>query len=60
MKHLSRDQQKELADHARLKRAWKAWHREQLADALAGPPGRSGASRLHPQALAPGSASFLA
>jgi hypothetical protein len=39
MKHLSRDQQKELADHARLLRAWKAWHREQLDEALAGPHG---------------------
>ena len=39
MKHLPRDQQKELADHARLMRAWKAWHREQLDEALAGPHG---------------------
>jgi hypothetical protein len=29
--------EKELADNARLLRAWKAWHREQLAEALAGP-----------------------
>ena len=50
MKHLSRDQEKELADHARLMRAWKAWHREQL-DRSARRPARAdaGASRLHPQ-----------
>lgn len=39
MKRLTRAQQKELADQARLTRAWKQWHREQLADALAGPNG---------------------
>ena len=39
MKHLPRDQEKEIADQARLTRAWKAWHREQLAGALAGPHG---------------------
>jgi hypothetical protein len=39
MKRLPRDQQKELADQARLLRAWKAWHREQLDEALAGPHG---------------------
>ena len=36
MKHLSRDQQKKLADDARLLRAWKKWHREQLEEALVG------------------------
>src|SRR5262249_1093496 len=36
MKRLPRDQQKELADQARLMRAWKAWHAEQLDEALAG------------------------
>jgi hypothetical protein len=39
MKHLPRAQQQELVDNARLLRAWKAWHREQLAEALAGPHG---------------------
>jgi len=29
-----RDQQKELAGDARLLRAWHAWHREQLDEAL--------------------------
>jgi hypothetical protein len=37
MKRLPRDQQKELADQARLTRAWKAFHAEQLEQALAGP-----------------------
>jgi hypothetical protein len=36
MKRLPRDQQKELADQARLMRAWKTWHAEQLDEALAG------------------------
>jgi hypothetical protein len=36
MKHLPRDQQKELADQARLMRAWKQW---QLNEALAGAHG---------------------
>lgn len=36
MKRLPRDQQKKLANDARLLRAWKAWHREQLEEALAG------------------------
>ena len=35
-RRLPRDQEKELADQARLVREWKAWHAEQLADALAG------------------------
>jgi hypothetical protein len=39
MKHLSRDQQKKLNDDARLLRAWKAYHRERLDDALAGAHG---------------------
>jgi hypothetical protein len=39
MKRLPRDQQKELADQARLTRAWKARHREQLEEALAGAHG---------------------
>ena len=60
MKHLSRDQQKELADHARLTRAWKAWHREQLADALAGPHGPMLERLVYIlKTLAPGSASLL-
>jgi hypothetical protein len=36
MKHLSHEQQKELIDSARLLRAWRKWHAEQLKDALAG------------------------
>ena len=36
---LPRDQEKELADQAQLTRAWKAWHREQFAETLAGPHG---------------------
>jgi hypothetical protein len=36
MKRLPRDQAKELADQARLLRAWKQWHQEQLDEALAG------------------------
>jgi hypothetical protein len=39
MKHLSRDQQKKLNDDVRLLRAWKAYHREQLDDALVGANG---------------------
>jgi hypothetical protein len=38
-RRLSRDQKKELADQARLLRAWKQWHAEQLDDALAGTHG---------------------
>ena len=36
MKRPPRDQQKELADQAQLMRAWRAWHAEQLDEALAG------------------------
>jgi hypothetical protein len=39
MKRLPHDEEKELADQARLLRAWKQWHREQLDDALAGAHG---------------------
>jgi hypothetical protein len=39
MKRLPRDQHKKLQDDAKLLRAWKAWHREQLELALAGPAG---------------------
>jgi hypothetical protein len=39
MKRLPHDRQKELVDQARLTRAWKARHREQLEEALAGPHG---------------------
>ena len=39
MKRLPRDQQKKLEDDARLMRAYRAWHREQLEEALAGPDG---------------------
>ena len=35
-RRLPRNQEKELADQARLVREWKAWHAEQFADALAG------------------------
>jgi hypothetical protein len=35
MKRLPRDQEKELADDARLPRAWRKWHAEQLEEALA-------------------------
>ncbi len=35
----STKEQKKLADDARLLRAWKNWHREQLNDMLAGPHG---------------------
>ena len=38
-RRLPRNQEKELADQARLVREWKAWHAEQLADALAGAHG---------------------
>jgi hypothetical protein len=34
MKRLPRDQEKELADQARLLQTWRAWHVEQLADAM--------------------------
>jgi len=33
------DREKELADNARLLRAWKAWHREERQTVLAGPHG---------------------
>jgi hypothetical protein len=36
MKRRSTAQEKKLADDARLLRWWKAWHREQLEEALAG------------------------
>jgi hypothetical protein len=39
MKRLPHDQEKELADQARLTRAWKTWHAEQLDEALVGPHG---------------------
>ena len=39
MSHISHDQQKKLDDDARLLRAWKAWHAEQLEEALAGAHG---------------------
>lgn len=39
MKRLPRDQEKELADQARLLKAWRAWHAEQLANAIAGTHG---------------------
>lgn len=39
MKHRSREQDKKLADDAWLLRAWKTFHREELAQALAGPHG---------------------
>ena len=32
-------QEPKIADDARLIRAWRAWHQEQLAEALAGPHG---------------------
>jgi hypothetical protein len=35
----SRNEQQELADQARLANAWRTWHSEQLADAIAGPHG---------------------
>jgi hypothetical protein len=35
MRH-NKQQQQKLADDARLLRAWKRWHREQLKEALAG------------------------
>jgi hypothetical protein len=38
-RRIPRDQQKELADQARLLRAWRAWHQEQLEEALAGAHG---------------------
>jgi hypothetical protein len=46
MKRLPRDQQKELADNARLLRAWKKFHREELEEALAGPHGATIAELL--------------
>jgi hypothetical protein len=39
MKRFPRDQETKLADDAKLVRAWKAWHQEQLDDALAGANG---------------------
>jgi hypothetical protein len=39
MKRLPRDQDKELADQARLLKAWRAWHAERLANAIAGTHG---------------------
>ena len=36
-RHLPQDQEKKRADDAWLLREWKAWHREQLDAALAGP-----------------------
>ena len=39
MKRLARDQQKKLADDARLARAWRQWHAEELAEARNGPDG---------------------
>src|SRR5438046_883784 len=38
-RHRSEKERKKLADDARLLRNWKAWHREQLNDVLAGPHG---------------------
>jgi hypothetical protein len=38
-RRLSRDRQQELADDARLLRAWREWHREELQDAITGPHG---------------------
>jgi hypothetical protein len=35
----SEAEQKKLADDARLMRAWRRWHHEELAEALAGPYG---------------------
>jgi hypothetical protein len=32
-------QEKKLADDARMMRAWRRWHREQLEEVLAGPRG---------------------
>jgi hypothetical protein len=39
MKPHSEAQQKKLADDARLLRAWRQWHREELEEVLAGPHG---------------------
>jgi hypothetical protein len=39
MKRLARDQQKKLADDARLAKAWRKWHEEELAEARNGPHG---------------------
>jgi hypothetical protein len=36
MKRRTSDRDKKLADDARLLRAWRNWHREQLEEALAG------------------------
>jgi hypothetical protein len=38
-RRLSNKEQKKLADNARLLRAWKAFHREELETVLAGPHG---------------------
>src|SRR5262245_50735454 len=34
-----KSEKEELADRAKLARAWRAWHREKLMEALAGPHG---------------------
>ena len=39
MTRLARDQQKKLADDAKLVRIWKQWHADELADAIAGAHG---------------------
>jgi hypothetical protein len=39
MKRLARDQQKKLADDAKLAKAWRAWHAEELKEARNGPHG---------------------
>ena len=36
MKRRRSEKEKELVDNAHLLRAWRAWHREQLEEALAG------------------------
>jgi hypothetical protein len=35
----SAEQEQKLADDARLIRAWRKWHREELGEAIAGPHG---------------------
>jgi hypothetical protein len=39
MKRLARDQAKKLQDDARLAKAWRQWHAEELAEARNGPHG---------------------
>jgi hypothetical protein len=39
MKRLTRDQQKKLQDDAKLAKAWRAWHAEELKEARDGPNG---------------------